>query len=107
MYHRKTERQKRSVKSEKTPTLPELFDDKKRSQLLPQLQVFNRPMPDRSTPTPSNKRSWYQQLHSNDATTTHLEPTNYVREISSGISSATNMKSTTHRIPTWELPSLS
>jgi hypothetical protein len=37
MYHRKTERQTRSIKSEKTPTLPELFDDNNRSQLLPQL----------------------------------------------------------------------
>jgi hypothetical protein len=35
MYHRKTERQMRNVKSEKTPTLPELFDDNKRSQPLP------------------------------------------------------------------------
>jgi hypothetical protein len=30
-----------------------------------------------------------------------------VREISSGISSTTDMKSTTHRRPTWELPLLS
>jgi hypothetical protein len=96
-----------SIKSEKTPTLPELFDDNKRSQPLPQLQAFNRLTPDRSTPTPSNKHSWYQQLHTSDATTIHLEPTDYVREISSGTSSATEMKSTTHRRPTWELPSLS
>jgi hypothetical protein len=107
MYHRKTERQMRIVKSEKTPTLPELFDDNKRSRPLPQLQAFNRPTPDRSMPTPSNKHSWYQQLHSSNATTTHLEPTDYVREISSGTSSATDMKSTTHFRPTWELPSLS
>jgi hypothetical protein len=63
--------------------------------------------PDRSTPIPSNKHSWYQQLHSSDATTTHLEPTDYVRETSSGTLSATDMKSTTNRRPTWELPSLS
>jgi hypothetical protein len=107
MYHRKMERQIRSVKSEKTPTLPELFDDNKRSQPLPQLQAFNRLMPDRSTPTPSNKHSWYQQLHTSDATTIHLEPTDYVRKTSSGTSSATDMKSTTHRRPTLELPSLS
>jgi hypothetical protein len=107
MYHRKTERQTHNVKSEKTPTLPELFDDNKRSQSLPQLQAFNRLMPDRSTPTPSNKHSWYQQLHNNDATTIHLEPTDCVREISSGSLSATDMKSTTHRRPTWELPLLS
>jgi hypothetical protein len=107
MYHRKTERQTHSVKSEKTPTLPELFDDNKRSQPLPQLQAFNRLTPDRSTPTPSNKHSWYQRPHSSDTTTIHLVPTDYVREISSGTSSATDMKSTTHRRPTWELPSLS
>jgi hypothetical protein len=107
MYHRKTERQTCSVKSEKTPTLPELFDDNKRSQPLPQLQAFNRLTPDRSTPTPSNKHSWYQRPHSSDTTTIHLVPTDYVREISSGTSSATDMKSTTHRRPTWELPSLS
>jgi hypothetical protein len=107
MYHRKMERQMRSVKSEKTPTLPELCDDNKRSWSLPQLQAFHRPTPDRSTPIPSNKHSWYQQLHSSDATTTHLEPTDYVHEISSGTSSATDMKSTTHRRPTWGLPLLS
>jgi hypothetical protein len=107
MYHRKTERQTRNVKSEKTPTLPELFDDNKRSQPLPQLQAFNRLLLDRSMPTPSNKNSWYQRLHSSNAMTIHLVPTDYVREISSGTSSATDMKSTTHRRPTWELPSLS
>jgi hypothetical protein len=97
----------RNVRSEKTPTPPELCDDNKRSRPLPQLQAFHRPTPDGSTPIPSNKRSWYQQLHTNDATTTHLEPTDYVCEISSGTSSATDMKSTTHHIPTWELPLLS
>jgi hypothetical protein len=107
MYHRKTERQTRSAKSEKTPTLPELFNDNKRSQPLPQLQAFNRLTPDRSTTTSSNTLSWYQQLHSSDAATIHLEPTDYVREISSRTSSATDMKSTTHHIPTWELPLLS
>jgi hypothetical protein len=91
----------RSVKSEKMPKLPELFDDNKRSQALPQLQAFNRLTPDRSTPTPSNKHSWYQQHHNSDATTAHLEPTDYVREISLGTSSATDMKSTTHHRPTW------
>jgi hypothetical protein len=33
--HRKMEKQTRNVKSAKTPTLPELSDDNKRSQLLP------------------------------------------------------------------------
>jgi hypothetical protein len=106
-YHRKTEKQTRNVKSEKTPTLPELFDDNKRSQPLPQLQAFNRLTLDRSTPTSSNKHSWYQWPRNSDATTIHLVPTDYVREISSGTSSATDMNSTTHRRPTWELPSLS
>jgi hypothetical protein len=41
----------RSVKSVKTPTLPELFDNNKRSQPLPQLQAFNRLTPDMTTPT--------------------------------------------------------
>jgi hypothetical protein len=107
MYHRKTERQMRSIKSGRMPTLPKLFDDNKRSRPLPQLQAFHRPTPNRSTPTLSNKHSWYQQLHSSDATTTPLVPTDYVREISSGISSTMDMKSTTHHRPTWELPLLS
>jgi hypothetical protein len=58
MYHRKTERQMRSVRSKKTPMPPELCDDNKRSRPLPQLQAFHRPTPDRSTLTPSNKCSW-------------------------------------------------
>jgi hypothetical protein len=82
MYHRKTERQTHSVKSEKTPTLPELFDNNKTSQLLPQLQAFNWLTLDRSTPIPSNKHSLYQQLHTSDGMTIHLEPTDYVRETS-------------------------
>jgi hypothetical protein len=107
MYHRKTEKQTRCVKSVKTPTPPELFDDNKRSQPLPQLQAFNRLTADRAMPTLRNKNLWYQRPHSSDATTIHLVPTDYVREISSGTSSATDMKSTTHHRPTWELPSLS
>jgi hypothetical protein len=35
MYHRKMEKQTHSVKSVKTPKLPELSDDNKRSQPLP------------------------------------------------------------------------
>jgi hypothetical protein len=34
MYHRKVEKQMSNVKSMKTPMLPELSDDKKRSLLL-------------------------------------------------------------------------
>jgi hypothetical protein len=102
MYHRKMEKQTRSVKSVKTLTLPELSNDNKRSQLLPQVQDFNRLMPDRSTPMPRNKHSWHQRPHSSDAKMIHLVPTDYVREISSGTSSATDLKFTTHRRPIWE-----
>jgi hypothetical protein len=87
--------------------LSEPFDDNRRSQPLPQVQAFNRLTPDRSMPTPRNKHLWHQRPHSSDATTIHLVPTYYVREISSGTSSAMDMKSITHHRPTWELPSLS
>jgi hypothetical protein len=59
MYHRKMEKQTCSVKSVKTPTPPELSDDNKRSQPLPQVQAFNRLMPERLTPTPGNKNLWH------------------------------------------------
>jgi hypothetical protein len=103
MCQRKTEKQTRSVKSVKTPTLPELFDDNKRSQLLPQVQAFNRLTPDRSTPIPRIKNLWHQRPHSSDATTINLVPTDYVHEIFSGTSSATGMKFTTRRRPISEL----
>jgi hypothetical protein len=80
MYHRKMEKQMCSVRSAKTPTLPVLFDDNKRSQSLPQVQAFNRLTLDRSMPTPRNKHLWHQRPHSSDATTIHLVPTDYVRE---------------------------
>jgi hypothetical protein len=80
MYHRKTEKQTRSVKSMKTPTPPELSDNNKKS--LPQLQTSNWPMSDRSTPIPRNKHLWHQWPHNSDAMTIHLVPTDYVREIS-------------------------
>jgi hypothetical protein len=114
MYHHKMEKQTRSVKSVKTPTLLKLSDDNKRSQLLLQVEAFNRLMPDRSTPMsgrsipmpikpmPRNKHSWHQRPHSSDTKMIHLVPIDYVREISSGTSSATNLKFTTHRRPIWE-----
>jgi hypothetical protein len=105
MHHRKTEKQTRSVKSVKTPTPPELSDDNKRS--LPQVQTSNWPMSDRSTPIPRNKHLWHQWPHSNDVKMIHLVPTDYAREISSGISSVTDLKSTIHHRPIWELLSLS
>jgi hypothetical protein len=118
MYRRKMEKQTRSVKSVKTPTLPELSDDNKRSQPLPQVQAYNRltpdrstptpdrstptpdrsiPMPDKPTPTPGNKHLWHQLPHSS-----HLVPTDCVYETSSGTSSVTDSKFTTHHKPTWE-----
>jgi hypothetical protein len=45
---------------------------------------------------------WHQQPHSNDTNMIHLVPTDYVREISSGTSSVTDMKCTTHHRPIWE-----
>jgi hypothetical protein len=82
MYHYKTEKKTCSVKSVKTPTPPEPFDDNKRSLL--QVQTSNWPMSDRSTPIPRNKHLWHQRAHSSDATTIHLVPTDYVHEMSSG-----------------------
>jgi hypothetical protein len=123
MYHRKMEKQTHSVKSVKTPTLPELSDDNKRSQPLPQVQAYNRlmsdwstlmpdrstPMPGKSIPTPDmaipmprNKHLWHQLPHSNDAKMIHLVPTDCARDTSSGTTSATDSKFTTHRRPTWE-----
>jgi hypothetical protein len=49
-----------------------------------------------------NKHLWHQLPHSSDAAMIHLVPTDCVRDISSGTSSATYSKSTTHREPTWE-----
>jgi hypothetical protein len=123
MYHRKMEKQTGSVKSMKTPMLPELSDGNKRSQLLPQAQAYNRPTPDRSmltpdrstlmlgksiptpgktTPMPRNKHVWHQLPHNSDAKMIHLVPTDCARETSSWTSSVTDSKFTTHRIPTWE-----
>jgi hypothetical protein len=73
MYRSKMEKQTRSIKNMKTPMLPELSNDNKRSQLLPQVQAYNRlmpdrsmptpdrliPMPDKPTPTPGNKHLWH------------------------------------------------
>jgi hypothetical protein len=100
MYHRKTEKQTRSIKSVKMPTPPELSDDNKRS--LPQVQTSSWLMSDRSTPMLRNKHLWHQRPHSNDAKMIHLVPTDYVREISSGTSSVMDLKFTTHRRPIWE-----
>jgi hypothetical protein len=107
MYHRKMEKQTRNVKSVKTSMPPELTDDNKRSQPLPQVQAFNRLMPDRSMPTPGNKHLWHQLPHSSETKTIHLVSTDYVREISSETSSVTDLTFTTHCRPIWEPLSLS
>jgi hypothetical protein len=105
MYHHEMEKQTCNVKSVKMPMLPELSDDNKRS--LPQVQTSNWLMSDRSTPIPCNKHLWRQRPHNNDATTVHLVQIDYVREISSGTSSAMDLTFTTHHRPIWELLSLS
>jgi hypothetical protein len=102
MYHRKTEKQMNKVKSMRTLMLPELLDDSKSSLLLPQLQAINWLTPVKSTPMSDNKDLWHQLPHSSDAAMIHLVPTDCVREISSGTSSVTDSKFTTHRKPTWE-----
>jgi hypothetical protein len=116
MYRRKMEKQTSSVKNVKTPMLPELSGDNKRSQPLPQVQSYNRLTPDRSMPTPDrlipmpdkpttmpgNKHLWHQLPHSSDAKMIHLVPTDCVRETSSWTSSVTDSKFTTHHKPTWE-----
>jgi hypothetical protein len=123
MYRRKMEKQTRSVKSVKTPMLPKLSNDNKRSQPLPQVQAYNRlmpdrsmltpdrstptpgrsiPMPDKPTPTPDNKHLWHQLPHSSDAKMIHLVPTDCMRKTSLWTSSATDSKFTTHRKPTWD-----
>jgi hypothetical protein len=103
MCRHKMEKQTSNVKSVKTPMLPEPSDDNKSSLLLPQVQATNRLTPDKSMPTPGNKHLRHQLLCSSDAMMIHLVPTDCVREISSGTSSATNSKSTTHHKPTREL----
>jgi hypothetical protein len=67
------------------------------------VQATNRLTPNKSTPTWSNKHPRHQLLRSSDAMMIHLVPTDCVRETSSGTSSAMDLKSTTHRKPTWEL----
>jgi hypothetical protein len=103
MYHRKMEKQMSNVKSVKTSMLPELFDDKKSSLSLFQVQANNQLTLDKSTPTLGNKHLRHQLPHSSDAMMIHLVPTDCMRETSSGTSRAMDSKSTTRRKPTWEL----
>jgi hypothetical protein len=89
-------------KSVKTPMLPEPSGDNNSSPLLPQLQANHRLMPVKSTSTSGNKHPRHQLTRSSDAAMIHLVLTGCVREISSGTSSATDSKFTTHRKPSWE-----
>jgi hypothetical protein len=86
--------------------MPELSDDNKRLLLLPQVQanslVNNRSTSDRSMTMQGNKHLRHQLPLSSDATMTHLVPTEYAKETSSGTSSATDSKFTTLCKPTWE-----
>jgi hypothetical protein len=110
MYHRKMEKQMSSVKNVKTLMLPELSDDNKRSPPLHQVQAYNRltpdksmPTPDRSMPTPGNKHLRHQLPHNNSTKMIHLMLIDCVDETSSGTSSVTYLKYTTHRKLTWAL----
>jgi hypothetical protein len=58
-------------------------------------QVNNRSTPGRSTTMPGNKHLRHRLPLRNDATMTHLVPTEYAQETSSGISSAMALKFTT------------
>jgi hypothetical protein len=82
--------------------LLELSGDNKSSLLLPQVQATNQLTPDKSTTSPGNKHLRHRLLRSSDAKIIYLVPIDCVHEISSGISSMTNSKSTTHRKPTWD-----
>jgi hypothetical protein len=84
----------------KTPMLPEMSGDSKSSPLRPQLQADYELMPVKSTSMSGNKHPRHQLPRNSDAVMIHLVPTDYAREISSGTSSATDSKFTTHRKPT-------
>jgi hypothetical protein len=103
MYRRKMEKQTSNVKNVRTLMLLEPSDDNKSSPLPPQVQTTNRLTPDKSTPTSGNKHLQHQLPHNSDAKTTHIVPTDCVRETSSGTLSAMDSKFTIHRKPTWEL----
>jgi hypothetical protein len=106
MYRRKMEKRMNNVKSVITLMLSELSDDNRRSLLLPQVQANhqdnNRTTRDRSTPTPGNKHLRHQLPLRSGAAMTHLVPTDYLHETSSGTSSAMDLKFTTRHKPTWE-----
>jgi hypothetical protein len=88
------------AKNVRMPTPRKLSDDNKRLLLLPQVQANNRSTRDRSMPTPCNKHLRHQLPLSSNTTMTHLVPTDYVQETSSGTSSVTALKCTTLRKPT-------
>jgi hypothetical protein len=90
MYHLKMEKQMSNAKSVRTPMLPELSDNNKRSPLLLQVQANNQvnncSMPVRSIIMLGNKYLRHWLPLSSDATTIHLAPTEYVHETSLGTS---------------------
>jgi hypothetical protein len=101
-YHHKMEKQTSNDKSVKTPMPPEPSGDNKSSPLRPQLQANHQLMPVKSTSSSGNKHPRHQLPRSSDVAMIHLVPTDCEHEISSGTSSATNSKFTTHREQTWE-----
>jgi hypothetical protein len=72
------ERQMNNVRSVRTPTLPEPFDDNKSLPLLSQVQVNNCSTQDMSMTMPGNKHLRHQLPLSSDATTINLVPIDYV-----------------------------
>jgi hypothetical protein len=91
-----------NAKSVRTPMLPELSDDNKRSLLLPQVRANNRLTPDKSMTTPVNKHLRHLRLLSSNVMMIHLVPTAYVQETSLGTLNETASKFTTPCKPTWE-----
>jgi hypothetical protein len=65
-------------------------------------QTNNHSTRDMSTPMPGNRHLRHQLPRISGATMTHLVPTDYLHETSSGTSSATDSKFTTRCKPTWE-----
>jgi hypothetical protein len=96
------EKQTSNDKSVKTSMLPEPSGDNKSSLLRPQVQANHRLMPAKSMSTSGNKHLRHQLHQGSDAMMIHLVPTDCVREISSGTSSATDSKFRTHRKPIWK-----
>jgi hypothetical protein len=100
MYHLKMEKQMSNTNAARAVRLQQEITAA--AQVPANNQVNDRSSPDRSTTTPGNKHMRHRLPLSNDATTIHLVPTEYVQETSSGTSSAMALKFTTIHNPTWE-----